>query len=1056
MTKYRIRLDKGRVIGPFNKAQMFELKSKGHIKGNEEAQVYPTGQWAPLSDLDIYDELMDDNKTTLTPKQEEATFLIDLEKLRNQKNEKSIERLDIEHHQPVDNLTETMKLDAPGFNVIPQNKNHQEETNPELLALELDNDYMPDEDLSESLSEDVGNHTVINPVAQEELAAFRRRQEEAKKQEEFEAQQALRDEENRKLQKEAAAAQALVPADESTQMFSLGSVKHELLEVAAKQEKKLVKKEKKRKAALAAEEDEETEATEAPKKNRKKLVIGLAIVAILYAVLFPEEDKPKAPPFQHLPPQIVFPIPFDKADEQASKIEYTAGQELFKVGTYPGLVKAGLKFKSSYENNLDNRDALNMLVRAYSEELRYSKNKLKDAQTIFNIIQSKRPFLIQDPNGTIGLNLFYMAIEKHAAAVDVMAKYLKLFPNNVTQDLFANYLLSLIALGKIDQAKQFYVALEKAPQKNRYTYEAMIKYLMLNEESDKALELVGDAIKLTPQHVPFYLTKAEILFNKKKFDEVPPLLTEATKRNLDYNDLNRAKFLEVSGLYWAFKGDVKKASTLISKSLAINDSNELRMKLADLATPNSSAEVGKLIAESKAVKLLYQAKDFYQKHNYELAMSSAIHASDAFPGHIPSDLFLSMIQMKLGHVNQSLKTLEDLIKKYPENKDVNIALIETYIEAYKFNDAKNRIAIISSTEIRSSYEYASVNAHLYGKMGDPIRAVGWLQASIAANPLNDKDIYQLALVMIKRANFDQARSLLNKAMELDPLNPDYRIAYARMIYETQDDQAAIGYLLGLVDEFGENPKFLAEIAIFYYRAGKVKDFTAYKEKLEKLPFKDKALYEFMIRAALLDERYKEIPGLVEKLLEVEPGETESMMTAGRVLYEENKLVDAAKWFKRVQERLSSYPKVQYYVARIKLLSNDIDGAAGEIQKDIKDNGESDISLVLLGEIQVKKGEFVAAETLFKKAQKINPNSYDALMGLAELSTKRSNLDLALDLYKRAQKVKIDEPIVNKKIGDVYRLLGQGGLAIEAYKMYLEMEPEAADKPQIESYIQLMQ
>jgi tetratricopeptide (TPR) repeat protein len=99
-----------------------------------------------------------------------------------------------------------------------------------------------------------------------------------------------------------------------------------------------------------------------------------------------------------------------------------------------------------------------------------------------------------------------------------------------------------------------------------------------------------------------------------------------------------------------------------------------------------------------------------------------------------------------------------------------------------------------------------------------------------------------------------------------------------------------------MNEFGENPKIMAEIAVFYYRAGKVKDFQAYREKLEKLPTRDKSLYEFLIKAALLDERFNEIPDLVENLLRIEPGELEAMMTAGRVLFENGKLVDAAKWF----------------------------------------------------------------------------------------------------------------------------------------------------------------
>ena len=103
-----------------------------------------------------------------------------------------------------------------------------------------------------------------------------------------------------------------------------------------------------------------------------------------------------------------------------------------------------------------------------------------------------------------------------------------------------------------------------------------------------------------------------------------------------------------------------------------------------------------------------------------------------------------------------------------------------------------------------------------------------------------------------------------------------------------------------------------------------------------------------------------------------------------------------------------------------------------------------------------KGQLVEAENLFKKAQKINPKAFESLVGLADISTKRNNFDLALDLYKKAMQQKGDEPVIHKKIGDVYRLLGQGVLAVESYKLYLEMSPEAVDKANVESYINLMQ
>lgn len=1069
MTKYRIRLPSGRVLGPFEERELFDLKTKGHIKGLEEAQEFPTGNWKAIQDFPFYQDLMDENKTAISSgsNNNENTFVIDLTSLRNQQKEKEIEELvEEEPAPPIEPMTETIRMGPTEKKIALEELDDVFEKQPEGTSVTksqhgFDIDTPTLEDEEKAKREALEGKTVINPIAQEEIARMRREEQEEKARIEREAEEKLRQEEE-KRQYELVVAQENAPVtqDESTQMIKLD--KTGLLESALEAEsdieeelKKFQKKKKKEEARARANEEDEEEDEDTGAGKKKKIIIIAAALAIAYAFLFPEE-KPKKPPFQHIEPRIVFPIPFDKADSRKSKVEFNQGIKYFESGTYPNIVRAGLSFKNSYENDLENKEALNFMVRTYAEELQHSKNKLYDAQTLFNLIQSKRPFLTENPNGAIGLNLFYMAINKPNAASDVVEKYLKLKPKNITQDLFAVYLKSLIKQGKLDLASQFYQALEKAPNKNRYGLTALIQYLLLNQETDKAMEYADDAIKKFPKIASLYLLKAELLIKQKKVDEAVPLIKKAEDLNLDYNNLNRAKFFELKGLSYGLKGKPNEAAKYLGYSLKLNDSDDLRIKLAELETSNGQMkDVDNLINESRAVKLLLQAKDFFDKKNYELALSSAAKATDAFPGHIPSELFLAKVQLRLGLAEQGLKTLEALAGKYPDDKQINLALIEAYIATYKFNDARNRIQIVSSSEYRDSWEYASVNAKLHLAMGDSLQAMSWLKNSTSLNPLNDEDIFILADILTKKANFKAARILLNKCMELDPINPDYRIAYARIIYETQDDRAAIGYLLSLLEEFGDSAKVLSEIAIMYYRSGQVKAFQDYKAKLEKHHSQDKALYEFLIKAALLDERMGDIPVLVEKLLAIEPGEIEQMMTAGRVLFEQGKLVEAAKWFKRIQDKLPSYPMVLYYIAKIDFLTGDLDGALKKIQADMKENGENDVDLVFMAQIYQEKEQYVEAENLFKKAQKINPRSYDAIVGLADLSTKRNNHDLALDLYKRAMKLKSDEPLVHKKVGDVYRQLGQGALAIEAYKLYLEMEPESPYRKNLEAYINLM-
>ena len=1072
MTKYRLRLKNGRVIGPFDLNQIHDLKSKGHIQGSEDAQVFPLGDWKPLSQFEFHADLMDENKTIIEPRNEDATFVIDLSTIRQKRTEKEIDKLSSPSAVPTEPLTETLRLSPTKVNSEIE-KQKQTVSPPNMGNTVTISQEMPRPDLDER-----EDKTLLNPVAQEEIqkmrklmaeqAHFEQEQEEAKKKELV------------ALKEQSRSHKSLVstPTD-TTQMISFGS-KTELLslandeEIAIDNEIKDFLKKRKEEEDLENEDEYEEEETVSKAKGKKILIIAAAL-ALMYVFLFPEDDQPERPRYSHLGPQIIFPLPFDKADVKKAEVLFRNGQKSYLIGTYTSLVNAGGLFRQSVENNLDDMKTYSWMVRAYGEELRSSKKPLDDSLTLFKIIQAKKPMLIQDVDGVIGMNLFYMTIGKYEAAADIIARYLKLNPKKVTQDLFAAYLYSLIKVGRVDVAKQFYLALSKTPDKSRYALESLIEYLRLNQEDDKAMELVKEGMKKYPNTIVFYLLKCDLLLRKKDLKEIPKILAFVESRNVENNDIYRAKFLEITGLFWAIKGDVKKANILLQKSLSIIDSNDLRMKLAELDTTGSSQETDAIISQSRAAKLLTVAKDYYEKKNYPLAMSSAAKAADAFPGHIPSELFLAKTQMKLGLARESLKTLEALAIKYPTNKDVNLALIDGYTDSYKFNDARNRIALISSSPIRNTWEYASMNARLYLKMGDIGKAISWLKSSINANPMNDNDLFLLAEIYLKRANYPQARQLLNNAMELDPVKPEYRIAYAKLIYETEDDQAAIGYLLGLMNEFGENPKILGEIATFYFRSGKVKDFQDYKIKLEKLPTKDKALYEFLIKAAELDERYEEIPKLVEQLLEIEPGDLNNMMVAGKVLFENGKLGASAEWFKRVRDRLPTYPKVLYYIARIKFLLGEIDdpvdekgnalfekngdkklGALSLVMNDIKENGESDISLTFLGEIWTKKNDLVKAETYYKKAQKMNSKSFEALVGLADISTKRNNFDLALDLYKRALKQRGDEPVLHRKIGDVYRLLGQGTLAIESYKMYLEADPEAADKAQIDKYINLMQ
>src|SRR5690606_23147660 len=229
MTQYRLRLSNGRIIGPFNLNQVFELKMKGHIAGNEECQEYPLGEWRSLESFEFYSDLMDENKTVIIPEEtDEKTFVLNIANIRNQLKEKEIDSMVEEAAPPVvEELTETiaMETDTPT-----QQMSETEILEPDSSSEETDEDSTEKTVVQSTKSlEDAGDKTLINPVAQQEIALMRKKLQEEEEARLAEERRKQEEEEKRKAEEEL---KALEAQDDSTQMIKLDNVKHELISIA--------------------------------------------------------------------------------------------------------------------------------------------------------------------------------------------------------------------------------------------------------------------------------------------------------------------------------------------------------------------------------------------------------------------------------------------------------------------------------------------------------------------------------------------------------------------------------------------------------------------------------------------------------------------------------------------------------------------------------------------------------------------------------------------------------------------------------------------------------
>ncbi len=417
---------------------------------------------------------------------------------------------------------------------------------------------------------------------------------------------------------------------------------------------------------------------------------------------------------------------------------------------------------------------------------------------------------------------------------------------------------------------------------------------------------------------------------------------------------------------------------------------------------------------------------------------------------------MSSLQVKRSFFKEAIETLEGLYDKHPHNPEVVFGLIDAYIESYKFDKVKKMFNILANSDLRRDPSYYSKMAKYFVYKDEFRGAVLWLQESINKNPLDDKNIYELAKMFIRYRKYQQAKILLKKAIDLDPSDVDYRVSYADILYETDSSSAAIGYLYDVLKDFPDNAKILSAIGIYYYRSGQIKMFNSTKEKLLSIPDQDPALFEFLVKAAKIDQKYEDVIKYANKLIELNPGDLQTRMFLGQIYLEMSRYAEAVNQFNAVKDRLETYPKLQYFMSKLNLLIGKLDEAKELAQKEIDGNPDSIDGYLLMAEILKKEEKYIEAEKMYKKAQRINPKNVDVLVGLAYISFMKSQYEIALDLFQKAKRFEPNRAETYKLLGDVYRKIGQSSLAVESYKMFLELSPKTRYKENLENYIRMMQ
>lgn len=1028
MKRYRIKKTDGHILGPLSFNELAEFFRNDEAHTGYIYQVFPIGDWAPYNHFSEFEQIsLEQTKTTTVQEQltqttnqsqiikensENTEFrefkfkredqpLVDYEALEKKHNEGKKNKIAA---QPEKNVDKTVVLRKPVLKDLEKTRvlnrsdvafdDEESEKEEEVLAVAPIETVVPEEKI------DTNNKTMIMNLS------------------------------------------SLLPKKED----DINEIEQKILELEEKAKATSTKGNKKSKHSV----DEDGEDNEGKKKKRNLSIVLFLIFALVYLWPTKEDEKPK----KLIRPVIGFPIAEKNSNEELAVKYFQEGLVAQKKDSYVETIKASLLFAKSMSNKFRSNEALAPLILTYSELLPESENKFESGKIINQLITISGQLVLKNADVALGAANYYSYFEKEFAAISILESYLRI--NKPTVKLYAKYLNLLIDVGDFVKAKIAFEKLIAAPSNDIDVIHALGRYYVANEQVEKALTLYEDKREMFQKNLKFLVNYGDLLLKSNNIERLKPLTVILLAEYGGGSPFILAQAYKFMGYIKIANKEYKEVTKFFNGSLELYDSIELKEALATLDVGGDKL-TEELIGKSKVAVLIGKAKIEASNLNWQKAFQYAIQASDVMENNLTAKLYLSDLQIKRGYFNSAISTLNKLREKYPINIKVNYNLVMANLKAYKVEEVRRLITIFSTVpELQNSYEYLALLGYYYAASGNSKLAFERFQGALSKNPLRDDYYFEMAKIAFSVKKLKKAREYLSEAIKLDPFNYDYKILYSKVLFELDDVQTAIGYLRSELEKTPDNPKLIGQIGIFYFQDQNISEYKIYREKLLRLSKSDESLFDYMVTVSELEGDFKGLIDNSERLLLISPGKLDVRMKQANAYFQAKRYKEALASLSQIEERLDTYPKVHYNKARVYLAIEEYRNAESSAKKEIEANPGSEFGYYILGEIYLKLEMFNDAKKSLEKSLQIKPDFYECLLAMGWLKLKQGQAAAARELYLRALRNHENEPEIRKRLGYVYKEIGQSVMAIEQFKIYLQLNPAASDREVINRIILQLQ
>lgn len=706
-----------------------------------------------------------------------------------------------------------------------------------------------------------------------------------------------------------------------------------------------------------------------------------------------------------------------------------------------------------------------LLCYVYKELWPYSRQNAEDIRTISSMTQGTRSIDVISPHGQLCevIKVYTSGRYKEARAVldatlESTSRF-SLFPilYQLKGELLESEKDYAHALPYFEKAYESWTPKWIRPQIS------IVGILAKTNRESEALGWLKKAIDINPNHKAARYMYGTIEFRKfRKADSAISSLKMATEIS------DRAPSgIESEGLFayseiLSARNKRSDARRYAEKAFSLNPNNpELRQLVLKLGGND------KVDKDKSNTQLLFLGDEYMRQGDCLAAQAEYKAAFDTDPKSGTAAMKAAKCLWQLNQTYESIDWLKKAIRAEPDLISAYVLQADYLSQRYDFAAAFNVLSAATrlgpnnyevlrglatleyrKNSMRGALNYGFRSLKVYdGDIENYILlSLASAKTAVSITPMNKKEIER------KDNAARDAMRYATKAIEIDSTNADAQITYAQTLALINGVDIGINYLLNLSKKYSYSLEYKVALGDMYRSEDR---FTQSKEIYERVVDLDPKNKKAWLG---LGESYKAL-ALNEKALSaflsaaiLDPSDGEALFQAGKLYFETNRFQEAIQQFKRVQSINPKFPRTWYYIGRASLAGGDFNSALEAAKEEKKFNPNTADPYILMAEVFSARRQYSDCAAEYAAALRLRSVGAEIYVKAAQCYRQAGSTDIAENMLAMAAARESGFAEIYREQGAIYDIKGDVRAAIQAYKTYLGLSPNAPDRGEVEAKI----